>query len=46
MDSIHLNKNNGCICCTVLGDLSSTLLNIYHQVKPDIIIIEFIQRLQ
>lgn len=31
---------NGCICCTMREDLSSTLLNIYRQVKPDIIIIE------
>ena len=31
---------NGCICCTMREDLSSTLLNLYRRVKPDIIIIE------
>ncbi|MDM5306974.1 CobW family GTP-binding protein [Peribacillus frigoritolerans] len=31
---------NGCICCTIREDLSSTLLDIYHQVQPDVIVIE------
>ncbi|WP_445506162.1 CobW family GTP-binding protein [Niallia sp. 03190] len=31
---------NGCICCTIREDLGATLLNMYHQFQPDIIIIE------
>lgn len=31
---------NGCVCCTIREDLSSSLLEIYHKDKPDVIIIE------
>ncbi|KAB2336599.1 GTP-binding protein [Cytobacillus depressus] len=31
---------NGCICCTIRKDLCLTLSNIYHEVQPDLIIIE------
>jgi G3E family GTPase len=31
---------NGCICCTIRGDLSSNLIKMYQQDQPDVIIIE------
>ncbi|MBD1380766.1 hypothetical protein IC621_11040 [Bacillus sp. IB182487] len=33
---------NRCFCSTIREDLSSTLLNIYRQVQPDVIVIESI----
>ncbi len=30
----------GCICCTIRGDLSMTILNLYEQYNPDILLIE------
>lgn len=30
----------GCICCSIRGDLSMTILNLYEQYNPDILIIE------
>lgn len=31
---------SGCICCTIREDLSSALLQLVHQEKPDVIVIE------
>ncbi|WP_248925878.1 CobW family GTP-binding protein [Paenibacillus hamazuiensis] len=31
---------SGCICCSIREDLSTSLLEIYHKDKPDVMIIE------
>lgn len=47
LDGLMIDENipmaemlSGCICCTIRGDLGTTIMNLVEQEQPDVILIE------